>query len=139
MAKRKPSTSTQIVRAVPVNVRAPAPIIRVQAPRAAPHKKKGHRRRHSGSSSLSQQSMTSHALGGVVYGFIEKNFGKQLPTLPLVGRAGSIAIAAYMLAKGRSASGIVGDVARAAAVIAGYQLGTTGAVAGPVAGIAAQV
>lgn len=86
--------------------------------------------------------MINHGLGGVVYGFIEKNFGKQLPTLPVVGRAGSIALAAYMLAKGRSSSGIVGDVARAAAVIAGYQLGTTGSISGPVpqvSGIAAQV
>jgi hypothetical protein len=114
----------------------------VSAPRAPSHRKKKGHRRHSNGGSLNQQTMINHGLGGVVYGFIEKNFGKQLPTLPVVGRAGSIALAAYMLAKGRSSSGIVGDVARAAAVIAGYQLGTTGSISGPVpqvSGIAAQV
>jgi len=142
MAKRKGSTSTQIIR-VPAAPRAAAPIIRVQTPRAPAvhHKKKGHRRKGNGGGALNQQTMTQHAIGGLVYGFIEKNFGAQLPTLPLVGRAGSIAIGAYMIGKGKA--GIVSDVARAAAVIAGYQFGTQGKIAGhlapQVSGIAAQV
>jgi hypothetical protein len=137
MAKRR-KTSTAIVRAIPV--RTPAPIIRVSAP--APHKKKGHRRRHHSSNGggLNQASMQSHAIGGFLYGVIEKNFGAQLPTLPLVGRAGSIAIAAYVFGKGRG--GVIADVGRAAAVIAGYQFGTTGKISGiapQIAGVAAQV
>jgi hypothetical protein len=136
MAKRR-KTSTAIVRTIPV--RAPTPIIRVTAPRTQ-HKK--HRRRHHSANGggLNQASMQSHAIGGFLYGVIEKNFGAQLPTLPLVGRAGSIAIAAYVFGKGRG--GIIADVGRAAAVIAGYQFGTTGKISGiapQISGIAAQV
>ncbi len=139
MAKRR-STSTAIVRAVPV--RAPAPIIRVQAPRApAHHKKKGHRRRNgAGSTALNQGQLQSHAVGGFLYGIVEKNFGAQIPTLPIVGRAGAIALGCYFFGKGKG--GMVADLGKAAAVIAGYQFGTTGKVSGvapQVAGLAAQV
>lgn len=142
MAKKK--TSTQIVRVPYAAPRSPAPIIRVQTPRAqaAPKKKKGHRRHHGGSAGgpLTQEALQRHAIGGVAYGFIEKNFGAQIPTLPLVGRAGAIAIGCLVFGKGRG--GIVADVGKAAAVIAGYQFGTTGKISGvapQVAGVAAQV
>lgn len=139
MAKRR-RTSTAIVRTVPY--RAPAPIIQVRAPRASSgHRKKHHRRRGSNGNALNQSSLQSHAVGGFLYGIIEKNFGAQLPTLPLIGRAGSIAIGAYFFGKGRG--GLIADIGKAAAVIAGYQFGTTGKVSGLVApqvhGIAAQV
>ncbi len=139
MAKRR-TTSTQIVRAVPV--RAAAPIIRVQAPRAPAthHKKKGHRRKGNGGNSLNQAQLQSHAVGGFIYGVVEKNFGAQIPTLPVVGRAGAIALGCYFFGKGKG--GMVADLGKAAAVIAGYQFGTTGKVAGliapQVAGVAAQ-
>jgi hypothetical protein len=90
---------------------------------------------------MNQASMQSHAVGGFVYGIVEKNFGAQLPTLPLVGRAGSIALACYFFGKGKG--GLVADVGKAAAVIAGYQFGTTGKISGEipsqVRGVAAQV
>lgn len=136
MAKRR-RTSTAIVRTIPV--RAPTPIIRVTAPRTQ-HKKHHRRRHHAGSGGLNQASIQTHAIGGFVYGLIEKNFGAMLPTLPLVGRAGSIAIGAYML--GGNRGGLIADVGRAAAVIAGYQLGTSGKIQGlapQIQGIAAQV
>ncbi len=141
MAKRR-TTSTQIVRAVPV--RAPAPIIRVQAPRAPAthHKRKGHRRKGNGAgNTLNQASMQSHAVGGFLYGIVEKNFGAQITTLPVVGRAGAVALGCYFLGKGKG--GMVADLGKAAAVIAGYQFGTTGKINGliapQVAGVAAQV
>jgi hypothetical protein len=138
MAKRR--TSQAIVRAVPM-MRAPSQIIQVRSP-AAPRaaKKKHHRRKGGAAGALNQSTMTSHAVGGFAYGMIEKYAGASIPTLPLVGRAGAIAIGAYMFAKGRG--GIVADVARAAAVIAGYQLGAQGKISGipnQVHGIAAQV
>jgi hypothetical protein len=87
--------------------------------------------------------MLSLAIGGAIYGFIEKSF-PGLPTVPLVGRAGTVAIAAYFIGKrGGMGGGIVQDVGKAAAVIAGYQLGSTGKISGnipsQVHGIAAQV
>lgn len=142
MAKRKtaPRTTTSIVR-VPSG---PAPVIKVSAPRApaTTHKKKG-RRRGGAHGAMNQSSMQAHAVGGFVYGIVEKNFGAQIPTLPLIGRAGSIALACYFFGKGKG--GLVRDVGNAAAVIAGYQFGTTGKISGvgsiapQVSGIAAQV
>lgn len=136
MAKRRKTT----VRTVAIQPYRPqAPIIRVQAPRASPKKHRHHRRRSG--STLSQSTIQSNAIGGFLYGVIEKNFGAQLPTLPLIGRAGSIALAAYFF--GGNRGGIIADVGKAAAVIAGYQFGTTGKVSGlippQVQGLAAQV
>jgi len=137
-------TKTQIVRYTAP--RTAAPIIIRQ--RAAPTKHKKHRRHHGGGEALSTQRLTSLALGGAAFGFIEKSFGAQLPTLPIIGRAGTITLIAYYFSKGRS-GGILKDVARAGAVLAGYQIGTTGKIAGEdvlagdianqVSGVAAQV
>jgi hypothetical protein len=80
--------------------------------------------------------MIEMAIGGAAYGFIEKQF-PTLPTLPIVGRAGTIALGAYYFAKSRG--GIIRDVAIAAAVIAGYQIGSTGRISGLDGDIAAQV
>lgn len=80
------------------------------------------------------------ALGGFLYGFIEKTFGAKIPSIPIVGKSGAIALGAYWLG-GRS-PGIVADIGNAASVIAGYSFGSTGKVSGlapQVSGIAAQV
>jgi hypothetical protein len=89
--------------------------------------------------------MIGAGIGGAVLGFIEKTF-PNLPTVPVIGRAGTIALAAYFLSRqgGMGRSGITRDVALAGSVIAGYQLGKNGVIAGDVegddvSGIAAQV
>jgi len=79
-------------------------------------------------------------IGGAALGFIDKSF-PTLPTIPILGRAGSIAAYAYFLSKGKGHS-ILRDVALAGAAIAGYQMGNQGHVSGvvpQVSGIAAQV
>lgn len=130
MAKRR-SSSTAIVRAIPV--RAPAPIIRIAAPRA-PTVKKQRRRRGSSSAGITGKTMIGAGIGGAALGFIEKTF-PNLPTVPILGRAGTIALGAYFLSRrGGMGGGIMRDVALAGAVIAGYQIGKTGAVAGDVMG-----
>ena len=83
------------------------------------------------------------ALGGAVLGFIEKQF-PNLPTVPLIGRKGTIVAIAYFLArKGGTLGHIARDVAFAGAAIAGNELGATGRVSGDVApqvhGVASQV
>lgn len=143
--RSNPHTQTRIIR-VPQS-RPVAPIIRVTAPRAAPKK---HHRRHigGGGGGINQKRLIEVALGGAAFGFIEKSFGAQLPTLPIIGRAGTITLAAYYFGKGKG--GIMRDIALAGAVIAGYQLGSTGKVSGidgdvdgdiarQISGIAAQV
>lgn len=78
--------------------------------------------------------MIGAGIGGAALGFIEKTF-PNLPTVPILGRAGTIALGAYFLSRrGGMGGGIMRDVALAGAVIAGYQIGKTGAVAGDVMG-----
>jgi hypothetical protein len=135
MAKRRTSTAS-MVRYVSAP-RAAAPII-IRAPRAAPakHHRKHHRK--GGVGGLTQGRMVEFAIGGAAFGFISKNFGAQLPTLPIIGRSGTIALGAYYL--GKSKGGIMRDIAIAAAVIAGFEIGTTGKISGDdMSGIAPQV
>lgn len=65
-------------------------------------------------------------IGGLAYGYIEKNF-PQIPSVPFIGKSGTVALACYFL---RAKSPMVRDVGIAAAAIAGYSLGTTGHVSG---------
>jgi hypothetical protein len=142
MAKRRAATTSQIVRTIPI-ARQVAPIIRVSAPRAAP-KKKSHRRRVGAADGgqLTGKRLLAIGLGGAAFGYIEKTF-PDFPSLPLVGRSGTIAIAAYFLSRqGGMGGGIVRDIALSGAAITGYQLGKTGSVSGDVMGedgLAAQV
>ncbi len=135
--------SAQIIRYTAPRQVAPI-VIRTRAAPTKHHKKHRH---HGGGAALTQQRLISLALGGAVFGFIEKSFGAQLPTLPVVGRAGTITLAAYYFSKGKS-GGILRDVATAGAVLAGYQIGSTGKISGDevlgsivpqVSGVAAQV
>jgi len=85
------------------------------------------------------QQMLGHTIAGFGYGYIEKSF-PNLPTLPVVGRAGTIAVIAKM-AIGKVP--YAREVCMFAAGLAGYQMGTQGHVLGDVVpqvhGIASQV
>lgn len=147
MAKRKTATRSQ--SAIVVRERSPAPIIKLSAPRAAPVKKAKRRRgghRSSGgraigsaTGAMSATKSGGLALGGFIYGYIEKNV-PQVPTLPLIGKSGAIALIAYFM--GGKNPGIIADIGNAASVIAGYSFGSTGRVSGltpGVGGVAAQI
>lgn len=67
------------------------------------------------------------AIGGGVYGLIEKSF-PDLPSLPMVGKSGTVAAICYFIG-GRSQ--IIRDTGIAAAAIAGYSLAKEGKVSGP--------
>jgi hypothetical protein len=138
--RRKTSTSVQVIRATPV--RAPAPIvIRQSAPRT-PKPKKHHRRRHGSGGGLTIQHIVAAGIGGFALGFVKKTF-PTLPTVPILGRSGTIALGAYLL-RSHVKSPIVRDIALAAAAVAGNELGSTGTISGDVVpqvsgGVAAQV
>lgn len=95
----------------------------------------GGRRRSSVGGGGGPNRMIGHAVGGFAVGFIEKTF-PNLPTLPIVGKKGAIAIAAYLL---RGRHPIVSDIGMAAAAISGYELGKLGNISGDVMGVAAQI
>jgi hypothetical protein len=142
MAKRRTrrrAASAQIVR----TVRAPAPVVRVSVPRSAVRHRRGRSKGGGGGGgSLTTSRMFALGLGGAALGFIEKSF-PSLPTLPIIGRKGTIALACYYFSKGKGGhNSLLRDVAIAASSIAGYELGTTGKISGDsydgVAGVAAQ-
>jgi hypothetical protein len=131
MARRshhKSAPRTQIIRARPV-----APIIRVSAPRAPAHHRKHHRRHSVGAAKVNQKTLMAAAVGGAVLGFVDKSF-PTLPTIPILGRAGTIALAAWMLSGRGGIGAIARDVALAAASVAGYELGKEGKVSGEIMG-----
>lgn len=119
MAKTK-THSTAIVHRAP---RAPQPItVRVAAPRA---KKHGGRRGKGRMSS--EKQLMGLILGGFALGFIDKS-GTAIPTIPILGKAGTIAVAAHFFGKGKA--GYVTDIRNAAASVAAYEFGKEGKVSG---------
>lgn len=133
MAAKKTKSRTRTVVVQPS--RAAAPIIKVSAPRAAPVTRRRRRRvggrASGGGGGGGFKHQIGAGIGGFVFGYIESKF-PNLPTLPVVGRAGTVAIACHFLTKqgGFGHAPLVRDVGMAAAVIAGYQLGKTGKISG---------
>lgn len=135
MAKRKRRTAT---RSAPVTkiVKAAAPIIRVSAPRAAPARRRTHRRRRSGSSlggmtgGLISNESIQMAVGGALYGFaVKQGLIDKLPAIPVLGRTGTAAILLDYWSR-HGGGQLAHRAARAAAAIAGYQLGHDGKISG---------
>jgi len=70
--------------------------------------------------------MQGVALGGLAYGLLVKHWAA-MPTVPGIGRSGTIALAVYFL---KPKNKIIQDLGVAAAAIAGYSFGETGTVSG---------
>jgi hypothetical protein len=136
MARRSSARRASKSKSRAIVVRAPsqkAPVVNVRM--AAPKKVK-HRRGHAAGGNL-QKQMQYAAAGGWGVGMIEKSF-PNLPTLPVVGKKGAIALAVYFFGKGRGE--LVKSIGIVAAGIAGYEYATTGKVTGTVMGdVARQV
>jgi hypothetical protein len=109
---------------------ARAIVVRMPTP---PKAKKTHRRRLSVGHN-SQTEMVGAAIGGAVLGYLDKQ-QTVIPTLPVIGRAGTLALAAYIF---RDKSPWIRSAATAFAAIAAYELTREGAIAG-VHGIAAEM
>lgn len=91
----------------------------------------GRRRRsrsrgRSGGGGNVQTRIQSGAMGGFLYAQLVKNM-PNIPTIPGLGRAGSVAAGVYFL---KPSSKLIQDVGFAASVIAGYSFGSTGTVSG---------
>jgi hypothetical protein len=121
---------TRVVQAAPRRRRSSQTVV-VSSPRAVTHRRSRGHAGVGGVGTLTPAKLLSMGLGGAIFGFIESKF-PNLPTLPVVGRSGTVAIAAYLFSKhgGGTGGSIVKDVAVAASVITGYQLGKTGKVSG---------
>lgn len=115
-------------------VRAPAPVIRIAAPRAAAAIKSGARR---AGRSLKRAAVGAHGLTPIaaattaaVVGYAEQaGFLDKLPEIPVIGRKGTLAIAAWYYSK-HGGGKMARDVAVIAATLAGYELGSKGSISG---------
>lgn len=119
---------------------APAQIIRVPSGGAVRRRRSGGRRSHSGGGKggLSSNALFGSAMAGALLGFVDTALGAKLPTIPMLGRAGTIAVACLLLGKGKGHS-MIRDMGIVAAGVAGYEIGTKGSVSGSVMGIPSQV
>jgi hypothetical protein len=126
MAKTKSKSSTALA---PYRApRAAAPIIlRVPSGGTTKHKKKGHK---GGRRQSTEKVMMGLVIGGFAMGFLDKpgGPGANIPTIPVLGKAGTIALAAHFFAKGKA--GLATDIRNAAAVVAAYEFGLKGSVSG---------
>lgn len=109
-------------------VRAPAPVVRIQAPRPLAAPKRKARSRGKASSKVSASAVVPCLVGGAVLGMVEKS-GVNIPTIPVLGRAGTLAVLAYFWSR-NGGGAIAAQVACAAASVAGYQLAKSGKVEG---------
>lgn len=114
---------------VVINSPAPAPKRRRSGggePRRR-SRRRGRRGRGRSSSVSLEKRISGGAAGGFLYGFVEKNFGDKIPTIPAIGKSGSIALAIYFL---KPKNEHLRDIGFAAATIAGYSFAKTGTVSG---------
>lgn len=124
MAKK---STAIVVRSAPRHHRAPQPII-VRSPRAAPVR---HHKKHRGGARRvsAEKALMGIAIGGLVLGFVDKQgTALNIPTIPVLGKAGTLALVAHFIGKGRP--GVLTDVRNAAVAIAAYEFGSTGKVSG---------
>ena len=66
-------------------------------------------------------------MGGAGVGLVEKYFGDKIPTLPVVGRKGAVALAVYFF---KPKSKLVQDIGVAAAAMSGYEFVKDGKISG---------
>lgn len=134
MAKRK-RTATRRAPTTKI-IKAAAPIIRVSTPRAAPARRHVRRRKRSGGGggmgigSIISSDSVQMAIGGALYGFaVKQGLVDKLPAIPVLGRTGTAAILLDYWAR-HGGGQLAHRAARAAAAIAGYQLGHEGKISG---------
>lgn len=128
MAKRRRSSAV-VVRPSFGGFRPSAPVV-IRQTRTVTKKSKHRRRHHTGgdSSSLTSKENMALATGALVLGFIDRQ-GVKVPTIPILGRAGTVAVGGMMLGKHMKLP-IATKVGKAALVIALYELGKAGKIDG---------
>lgn len=106
----------------------PTQEIIVRAPRAAAKPKHKGKGRGKGRQS-SEKVLMGLCVGGLALGYFDKSGTTfPIPTIPVLGKAGTIAVIAHFFGKGKQ--GMVTDIRNAAAVVASYEFGKDGKVSG---------
>lgn len=104
------------------------PTVKVSVPRAAPLARKTKRRspRRSVGESTSTSSLLTDAIVGYLVGYLDRQ-GTAIPTIPILGRAGTLAAGAYFF---RKSSPMLRKAVGPLVTIATYELGREGHVSG---------
>lgn len=124
----KTSTALAVKHAL-ARHRIPRPIV-IRAPSAVKHHKKHRRARRGGMAGLMGKERMGIVVGAFIVGVLEKQgIMNSLPALPLVGRTGTIGIAAYMLSN-NGHNRLASEVCTAALAIAAHELASTGSIVG---------
>ncbi len=88
----------------------------------------GRRRSRGGFGGGATGDIAKNVIAGMGFGIFDKlasDWG--LPTIPFLGRKGTVAAAAYFF---RNQHPIIGDIARAGMILGGYELMTQGSISG---------
>lgn len=110
--------------------RAAAPIIRIAAPRAISARAPKRHRRRSSTATGGLGDPFQLGIAAAIVGMAEKSgMLDKLPTIPMLGRKGTVALAAWYWSR-HGGGPWVRKVAIVAAVLAGHQLGSEGAITG---------
>lgn len=104
--------------------------VKVPRPRAAPthHKKTKHHRRHGGGDGSFTNVVVTPGIAGLILGYIDKgSLPFTVPTIPMLGRAGTLALAAWWFRKHHR---MLPRLAGGFAAIALYEWEREGSIAG---------
>lgn len=111
---------------------SPKPIV-IRTTKIVKHKK--HHRRHGGGGGFGLGGLFSKTRMGIIagaaaFGFLEKQaMFASLPSLPMIGKSGTIGLAAYLVSNG-GRNKLADDICTAALVIAAHELTSTGSIIG---------
>lgn len=133
MKKKAPRSAALAIRHAQLRYSTPKPIV-IRTTKVVKAKKHHHRRGGGGGglalgNLMSKQRMGIVA-GALAVGFLEKQgFMSNLPSLPFIGRTGTIGLGAYLLSNGGK-NKLADEICTAALVIAAHELGSTGTIVG---------
>lgn len=121
--KRRASPPKTVVVKSP----APRPVVVTAAP--APRRRSVRRGKRAASIGGTNKVLAI-ALASAALGLFEQSeLAKNIPTIPVIGRKGAIAIASYFYSKNGGGQ-LASDVCIAAAALSGYELATKGEISG---------
>lgn len=111
---------------------SPKPIV-IRTTKIVKHKKHhrhGHRGGGFGLGGLFNKTRMGIVAGAAAFGFLEKQaFFASLPSLPMIGKSGTVGLAAYLVSNGGK-NKLADDICTAALVIAAHELTSTGSIIG---------
>ena len=127
--KRKASTAIARPTYYAQPTRTPAPIVRVTVPSPKKAKRRASHSSKGGGGNFTKTLMGA-ALTTALVGYAEKSgILNNLPQIPIIGRKGTLAVAAYFWSKNGGGQ-IARDVAMAAAILSAYEFSKDGTISG---------